>query len=576
MWWKRIIILLILFLFPFLIYISTLAPTVTLIDAGEFITAAQYFNILHPTGYPLYTILIRLASFVPGKELALKINLLSALFSSLSAVFLFLFFFRLHQEISLTLFLTSLYSFSLIVWSISNEAEVYSLTALFSTLIIYLLFRQEERNFFPLIAFLLGLSLTNHMMIISILFSSLLFSFLSYKRDLFKLLPIALFFLFGLSLYLFLPIRASSNPLFSWGNPRDFTRFLWHITGKQYRVWMFSSSFSEIKRNFLQGVSLLTKNTLFLSPLSLLGIFLAWRKDKRVAAFFIFVLLFSLFYAINYTIPDIQPYYHPPFLALLFFLSFPLKALLTKWRKLSLLYLFFIPLPISLQFQFANRRDYYLAEDFARNGLTIAPDSAIILTNWWDFYAPTLYLQHIKNFRRDICLIDKELLRRSWYFLYLERVYPWLLENSKGELVDFLSYLHQFEYGGLKDPSAIQNSFIRLIRSFSEKNPNRRSFFLFLPSLDYDLLGIIEGKRVIPYGILWEMRNDSTDHPIDYNRLQLRLPKKRLEEREERIIRYYYLVAQERTRYHSSLQKGDMGLKIWLEKIEKVLKRIPP
>jgi hypothetical protein len=31
------------------------------------------------------------------------------------------------------------------------------------------------------------------------------------------------------------------NPPFLWGNPYNFERFYWHITGKQFSVWIFSA-----------------------------------------------------------------------------------------------------------------------------------------------------------------------------------------------------------------------------------------------------------------------------------------------------------------------------------------------
>src|SRR5262245_35562775 len=44
-------------LIVFTVYCVTLAPTVTGEDSGELITAAYFFGVPHPPGYPLWTML---------------------------------------------------------------------------------------------------------------------------------------------------------------------------------------------------------------------------------------------------------------------------------------------------------------------------------------------------------------------------------------------------------------------------------------------------------------------------------------------------------------------------------------
>ena len=52
-------------LVAFAVYAWTAAPSVTLLDSGEFITAAEHFGVPHPTGYPLYTLLAWLFLLLP-------------------------------------------------------------------------------------------------------------------------------------------------------------------------------------------------------------------------------------------------------------------------------------------------------------------------------------------------------------------------------------------------------------------------------------------------------------------------------------------------------------------------------
>jgi hypothetical protein len=46
------------------VYIFTLAPTIFFGDSGEFVTAAYNLGIVHPPGYPLYTLIGKLFTLV--------------------------------------------------------------------------------------------------------------------------------------------------------------------------------------------------------------------------------------------------------------------------------------------------------------------------------------------------------------------------------------------------------------------------------------------------------------------------------------------------------------------------------
>src|SRR5215510_7343726 len=76
------------FIAALLLYIRTLAPTVTLVDSGELIVAARTLGVAHPPGFPLYVLLAHLATLFPVGNVAVRVNTASALFAALASAVL--------------------------------------------------------------------------------------------------------------------------------------------------------------------------------------------------------------------------------------------------------------------------------------------------------------------------------------------------------------------------------------------------------------------------------------------------------------------------------------------------------
>ena len=66
------------------VYFYTAMPNVGLLDSGEFIVAAQHFGVPHPTGYPLWTILVWLFQLLPLGNAAWEVNIFSGLCGALA------------------------------------------------------------------------------------------------------------------------------------------------------------------------------------------------------------------------------------------------------------------------------------------------------------------------------------------------------------------------------------------------------------------------------------------------------------------------------------------------------------
>ena len=122
--------LLVWFVVPltFAVYLLTLSPTVGLIDSGELAAGCYMLNILHPTGYPLYTMLGRLATLVPVAMVVNRVAVLSAVLAACGVGLLLLLGLRLGVSRSVAGASALLFGFSFPVWAVAVDVEVYSLT----------------------------------------------------------------------------------------------------------------------------------------------------------------------------------------------------------------------------------------------------------------------------------------------------------------------------------------------------------------------------------------------------------------------------------------------------------------
>lgn len=135
------------------VYIKTLAPTLSFWDCGEFIAVSAILGIPHPPGAPLYVLLGRIFSTVPiYEDISARVNLLSAVSSSLAALFCYLSGVRILRswfgnQLSpfhrIVLYGGSasgalLAAFGMTNWNNSVEAEVYGLSMLLFTAIFWL------------------------------------------------------------------------------------------------------------------------------------------------------------------------------------------------------------------------------------------------------------------------------------------------------------------------------------------------------------------------------------------------------------------------------------------------------
>ncbi|MHB1297583.1 MAG: protein O-mannosyl-transferase family, partial [Gemmatimonadaceae bacterium] len=75
----------------FLLYLLTLSPETAMWDTSEYIAAAYTLGLPHPPGNPLFVLIGRVFTILPiAPSIAMRINLLAAISSAVSAAMWFL------------------------------------------------------------------------------------------------------------------------------------------------------------------------------------------------------------------------------------------------------------------------------------------------------------------------------------------------------------------------------------------------------------------------------------------------------------------------------------------------------
>ena len=170
-------------------YLSTIEPTTSFWDCGEFIASSYKLEVGHPPGNPVFQLIARFFTLPAGPEkAAMMVNAMSAMCSAFTILFLFWTITHLGRRVteksrkelsgsgSLAIFGAGLvgalaYTFSDTFWFSAVEGEVYAMSSLFTAVVFWAMLKWEEEAGSPhanrwivLIALLMGLSIGVHLL----------------------------------------------------------------------------------------------------------------------------------------------------------------------------------------------------------------------------------------------------------------------------------------------------------------------------------------------------------------------------------------------------------------------------
>ena len=151
----------VVFILPLLVYLRTVAPTISFWDCGEYVSCAYTLGIAHPPGVPLYTLITRIWTLLPVTgDIGLRVNLFSVFCSAGALVFMYLAlvqFMRQWREeprswierlilYGAAAFGSFAFAFTDAFWFNAVESEVYAPAILLTTLIVWLTLVWESQS----------------------------------------------------------------------------------------------------------------------------------------------------------------------------------------------------------------------------------------------------------------------------------------------------------------------------------------------------------------------------------------------------------------------------------------------
>lgn len=426
---------------PYVVYLLTLPSTLTFGDSGDHITCSWILGLAHPSGYCLYTLLTHLIAYIPIANIGMRMSFFTAGITSCCVFFLYLLLYQILKNKIISLSGALIFAFSSTFWKISGYVKMYSLLSLFVVLCFFIVTAWEKKHdtrLLLLLAFVYGLAVSNHMLAATFGPSLLYLVFVTDKRAIRKHIgSLILLFLFGLSVYLYLPIRATGNPVIDWGKPNTISKFLDYAFIGMAHEKMFKASIFQTLGFFKEHLVTVVfrQFTPFILILALPGGVWFFTRYRRLFYFLLITILINTIlgvtvYAKISELVDMEAYHFPSFICLAIFIAAGIFYLLKRLPK-PLALIPILPL-LLLHWKASDYSRYYFAYDFGRNLIKDLPEKTILFNRIDLDVFPLWYHQNIENLREDVACFPIHFLRRPWFVQKILDLHPWV----KTTLVD--------------------------------------------------------------------------------------------------------------------------------------------
>lgn len=439
-------------------YLPTLAPGVVWagagIDSGDLAAAVAVGGVPHPTGYPTLMLLGLAVRAMPLGDLALRMNVLTALAASASLIPLGLLAARLRPRAGTPMpvpaaaagaAVLTLYGLAPLVWSHAIVTEVYALASLLLWSALYAAVRtrtdrsrRDGAGRWAIAAgVLLGLGTGAHLTAVlgGPALAAILLGQRRRSRKAWRLAALAVAGgAAGCSVYLYLPIAAALDPPINWGTPTTLERFWAVVSGEIYRSRLGASDISATaaKAAWLLGEPV-RQLTWTLLPLLAAGGAALTRRQRPAALAMGWLAVSALMFSALYNSRDDEVFVLPALAVAALWSAVGVDEVgrLASAGGLGSRRLVAAVLPTVLITTTVIRgadlapqlsmRDATHAAAFARAALAQAETGSVLMTTDDRATFPLWYARYAPGGRTDVTILDRRLWQYAWYRETLER-----------------------------------------------------------------------------------------------------------------------------------------------------------
>lgn len=404
-----------------IVYIRTVLPGVSVGDWAEAEMVPAQLGILHPTGYPLYTLLVKAFTLLPFGSVAWRANLFSAVAAAAAVGLAVLIAIRLHVRPVIAIGAALCLAFTGTIWEEATFSEMNGFHLFLSALLIHraLVWRDERRDRDLVIGGLLGgLCVSNHGLAITVVPIVVLFVFVNAWREIVAaplvIVQAGAAFVIGLLPYLYLPLRAMAGPSDLYGRFLYWDGFFAHVSGAQFRSDMHFLSIDSLRAAWAALPQVIdhlvtTSNAAFVL-LGVVGIVLLLVRDRWFGSLLLVLGLVNVYFYANY-LGDLSHYLLLTWLILAVGLAIAVDSVVSlavtrlSARASAVQYAVLI-LPVLLlasNWTIHDQSDNRDAERMTEQIFAALPPNAVLLT-YWDALTPLSYKHCIEGVRPDVSL----------------------------------------------------------------------------------------------------------------------------------------------------------------------------